>query len=291
MDERLIDDVKSACVVLGVRKKGQNYPFEIYGTGFVVDPEGFLITANHVESAIKNRLKELNQEKKEYEFTASIVAHDGEIPSLTTAPIEEKRTITLVIDDLIEYLPKDHDIKICRMVGKWINLPYLKLKKPTRLKVHQDIAIVGYPSGKSTLNIFDQEYGLRMSPIIQIGKISSLMPTDKTIRPFGLFTDVIGVGGSSGSPIVDSCDGEVLGIAQHVVPAKGLNQNNEWVINVNLGLVWGVTTYFLYDVVHKMIIEQKKIVDEYGHRLVDDDYLIKIEFPAGEGSFPDLPPK
>ena len=67
----------------------------------------------------------------------------------------------------------------------------------------------GYPSGEQSLTV-DKEYGIRFSPIIQFGHITGFMPIDYIRVPWGIQTDIIGAGGSSGSALTDSSDGKVI---------------------------------------------------------------------------------
>lgn len=289
IDESIVTTIKDSCMVLGLRKKGTQFLEEIHGTGFTVDPEGYVVTAEHVVLGIIQRLEQLNKETKDYEMVASFLLHkDEKITSAITSPIKERRSLIIKIKELENYLPRDHDITICRILGKWGNLPYLKLQKPTALKILKDICICGFPKGWGTLNPFDKQYGIRSSPVIQFGKISSLMPNDRTTRPIGIITDIIGVGGSSGSPIINADSGEVIGIAQHVVPPTVLDKLLNPIGSANIGLTWGVTLYFLYDGIYKMIEEMKKIVNENGEPLVGEGHIIKLNYTAGEGSYPDL---
>lgn len=46
-----------------------------------------------------------------------------------------------------------------------------------------------------------------------------MLPFDDAKSPFGIQTDIIGVGGSSGSPIINPNNGKIIGIAQQVIPA------------------------------------------------------------------------
>src|SRR5215210_9325989 len=89
---------------------------------------------------------------------------------------------------------------------------------------------------------------MRMSPVIQSGRIVSLFPADNSPVPNGFQTDIVGTGGSSGSPIVDS-NGDVVGIALQVLGADVMDIENE---NDNstpyiakVGLVLGLTTNVL----------------------------------------------
>jgi len=289
IDESIIETIKDSCMVLGIRKKGNKIVDEIYGTGFMVDPEGYVVTADHVVIGINHRLKELNKENENYEMVATFLLYkEKNKASIITAPVKQKFALIIEIKDLGDYLPKDHDITICRIFGKWGKLPFLKLQKPSILKIIQDVCICGYPRGGGTLNVFDKQFGIRTSPVIQFGKIASLMPNDRTTRPIGLITDIIGVGGSSGSPIVNADTGEVLGIAQHVIPATVSDKLLKPIGSTNMGLTWGITLYFLYDGVYRMIEAMKKIVDENGEPLAGKKDIIKLSYTAGEAGYTDF---
>jgi hypothetical protein len=59
--------------------------------------------------------------------------------------------------------------------------------------------------------------GIHLRPIIQYGRIAGLMPDDDSNNPWGIQTDIVAMGGSSGSPIIDPSSGEVIGMAQQVI--------------------------------------------------------------------------
>jgi hypothetical protein len=59
--------------------------------------------------------------------------------------------------------------------------------------------------------------GIHLRPIIQFGRIAGLMPYDDSNNPWGIQTDIVAMGGSSGSPIMDPSSGEVIGMAQQVI--------------------------------------------------------------------------
>ena len=49
--------VKNSIVAIGLAKKGQNNPSFILGSGFIVNKEGFVLTANHVITETKKLLR------------------------------------------------------------------------------------------------------------------------------------------------------------------------------------------------------------------------------------------
>jgi len=59
-------------------------------------------------------------------------------------------------------------------------------------------------------------------------------------------TDIVGTGGSSGSPIIDLEECKVIGIAQQVI-LGGVNTNDKSIYGTaRVGLVYGVTNHLLY---------------------------------------------
>lgn len=142
-------------------------------------------------------------------------------------------------------------------------LPHLEIKdfdKMQQLKLYSEICMSGYPSGEQSLTV-DKEYGIRFSPIIQFGHITGFMPIDDIRVPWGIQTDIIGAGGSSGSALTDSSDGKVIGIAQRVLQCgiNGIytefsNKNDCGEVTrrrmvtgkANIGLVYGITAYSFF---------------------------------------------
>jgi len=51
LDELVLKNVKAATVGLGLVKKGSAEPFIIFGSGFLVDPNGYVMTALQVLGA------------------------------------------------------------------------------------------------------------------------------------------------------------------------------------------------------------------------------------------------
>jgi hypothetical protein len=96
------------------------------------------------------------------------------------------------------------------------------------------------------------------------------MPTDISEGPYGIQTDIVGTGGSSGSPIVYPGDGEVVGIAQQVftsdiefdVEDQYPNEPNKLVKTrhgkANIGLVYGIPIQMF----PQLPVDVKKAVEE-----------------------------
>lgn len=107
-----------------------------------------------------------------------------------------------------------------------------KISQRKNFEIFEEIFMCGYPGGKPTFQIEGHITDITQSPIIQEGKLSSLMPGDDADTNQGMILDIIGTGGSSGSPIVHKKPLEVIGIAISVVGAsikgKSLNKDTEY---------------------------------------------------------------
>ena len=63
VDSQVLNNVKAATVAVGLVKKGSAEPFVICGSGFLVDPNGYVMTAGHVSDKIRD-LMEICKAKK-----------------------------------------------------------------------------------------------------------------------------------------------------------------------------------------------------------------------------------
>lgn len=261
-----IPAIKSACVGLGLVNTKTKEILEIHGTGFIIDSTGYIITADHVMDLLTQRKDELQKMDSDIDRVVIMSLLDDKKNFHILCPIiTDIRSLELRVKDIQDYLPEEHDIAICRIEGKWERLPSLQLRKPMKLNVFENILICGYPGGIQSLNISDKRFGKRTNPLIQSGKIASIMPNDYTAEPIGLETDIISTGGSSGSPIISQIDGTVIGIIQRSIHTIVADDDGKQIGYSQYGLVWGITFYFLYDGIYKMIEEIKKILDEEGH--------------------------
>jgi hypothetical protein len=56
VDPRVLNNVKAGTVALGLVKKGSSEPFAVYGSGFLVDPGNYVMTAGHVSGTIQDMM-------------------------------------------------------------------------------------------------------------------------------------------------------------------------------------------------------------------------------------------
>lgn len=267
--KEIIPHLKSSCLALGLTRINDAQPFAIIGSGFFIDEEGFFVTADHVANGMVEtreafRIKGVELEYRGFWFE-NIDDEHGQLVSIKT---EHGREIQINIPELKEFFPENQDLYIGRLSGTG-KFPYLNFSKPTKIQVFDEIFMCGYPRGKRSLRTQDQSSGNRFSPILQYGRIASLLPTDHSQNPFGIQTDIIGTGGSSGSPIVDADTEQVLGIAQNVIPASTNVSINDKSASAKIGLVWGISNYFVTDVITKMVKMLKTEFDDNGRPLPD----------------------
>lgn len=159
------------------------------------------------------------------------------------------------------------------------SLPSIEIKTEVEMRkmsTYDDICICSYPGGDQSLDI-TKKYGLRLKPLMQFGHISGFLPTDADRYPYAIQTDIIGTGGSSGSPIVDPSDGKVVGITQNVITSSvsgiatayfsttGNMQTNKIFIigSAKIGLVYGITAYHFMDLPRRIKEFREKGID-YG---------------------------
>jgi len=263
LDRILIRKIKSACIGIGLVDIEKRFPREILGTGFIIDPEGYLITASHVIDQLSKKRTELRNEGIECSISAITVKVKNNRAMVTHRGLVERRRIIIKPTESFP-APSNYDVILCRMIGNetW---PYITLGKPRKIELYEEIYICGYPGGNATLNLDDFESGIRFSPQIQTGHVSSVMPIDDVVKPTGIQTDIIGTGGSSGSPII-CADGEVIGVAQRVIASSvsSLANPDELFGLSQIGLIFGISNYGFYAAMQQLLKQMKEELDKTG---------------------------
>ena len=151
--------------------------------------------------------------------------------------------------------PLDFDISVAQLEEKKSKpLAFLDLN-PTKADLYQEVAISGYPQGNESFALLNNPSGLKLSPIVQFGRISGFMPYDDADIPYGIQTDIVGTGGSSGSPIVNM-NGELLGIAQRVLSAEVSKSPSEFQMDnkemefAKIGITFGLFNHYFPEMIH-----------------------------------------
>lgn len=260
---KIASHLKSCCVAIGILEEGNQLPLRVGGTGFFIDPDGFLLTASYVLKSLQKITIELTKSGHKVNFGAFwFVPIGNDEIQLQSKPITVSLIPNLDFHTDRYFGQKDVDVVVGRIEGQYQTLPFLKIKEPTKIALFQDVLTCGYPGGDLSFRL-DMRSGFKTSPILQKGIVSSLMPSDITTQPVGIQTDIIATGGTSGSPIVSTHDGEVIAIGQQIIPSPVL-KDGEYVGGANIGLLWGISNYVIDAAVKKTVDVLKQQVDSNG---------------------------
>ncbi len=233
VSNELISNLKKSSLAFGLTKKDNPKPIFLAGSAFMISNDGFFVSAAHVSESIFAMAKKLKSEGTEVDIRVFFNEIKGEHARFVGVKVGlgyEINKIDLTKDD--ETILVDADIYVARVLGK-DKFSFLEFNKPTKINVFDSILMCGYPMISESIVLYSEEH-VRWSPVLQKGIISSLLPIDESEKPYGIQTDIIGTGGSSGSPIINANTGDVLGIAQKVLLAEINNVQNKAKIGFGL---------------------------------------------------------
>ena len=252
LDNNGITKIKMATVAIGLLVEDK--PVAIFGTGFLVDPRGYVVSAYHVKESC-SKLRESYKQKginAKIAIFREINSGDSNL-TLKFTIMKDWGRLRMPVPHQYTIMP-DIDITIGRPLEQANDFPYLEIKEPHKPEVLDEIAMCGYPAGEFSFDYSGEIAGVRFSPILQLGRIAGLMPFDSAPEPYAMQTDIVGTGGSSGSPLIDLGDTKVIGIAQMVLPSDVLLESikifDEPAMGVaKVGLTYGITNHILYPIV------------------------------------------
>jgi hypothetical protein len=212
--------VKTATVAIGLANRDTGDILCSVGTGFFIGGE-YIVSSAHVFSQCIKYNTYYKEKGKGIEgvYSAFNVTSGGDRLQSNTYNIESAVRLPALKEAAGFTGSLDLDLGIGKLDHRSDN--FLHIRQPSSLKLYEEIAMCGYPSGRISLILYKNNHedaiGIQLSPVIQFGRIAGLFPTDDNPNPWGIQTDIIAMGGSSGSPIVDPNNGEVLGMAQDVI--------------------------------------------------------------------------
>lgn len=216
-----ISKIKNATIGLGLIDTNSTI-CAVGGSGVIIDPRGYFITATHVLTGLEKLRNELLENNKESLETwlamISYIPHENGKYSLITNRITNYFPFGLDLENL------DFDISLGWLSVKEENHPFLEISDRRSFLPLEQVTMCGYPGGNFTLNPYGSIVDLSFSPVIENTTIGSLMPADDAPTHQGMIMNNISTGGSSGSPVIDSSE-KIIGIAQWVIPAE---------VNVNI---------------------------------------------------------
>lgn len=264
MDQVLVRQIKWSTVGIGVHNYTDN-DIIMVGSGFYYDTRGYLMSAAHVlrcTEKLNNSLKLKNKKSKMIATNLNVL--DGDKAAIQEDEIE--KILLPAIKTEIEHptTPVLFDVGIGKIIPSRSKYPFLKIKQivdltAPHLDIGHEVVMCGYPAGEESLSLkIDAYHGYRFSPVMQFGHISALLPSDDAI-PYGIQTDILSTGGSSGSPIVSIETGEVIGLAQKIIStyaAVGVPEKAQHRVKMpdklegfaHIGIVYGDSYHMLGDI-------------------------------------------
>jgi len=272
--------VKDATVAIGLANKDTKDVISSFGTGFFIGGEYIVSSAHIFSQCIKYNAQNKDKNKgMEGIYSAFNITKNGDqlelntyhiIKAIRLPPVKEVTGFTGSID---------LDIGIGKIDRHSDN--FLHIKEPTQLKLYDEIVICGYPSGRISLVLYRNKHedgmGIHYRPIIQFGRIAGLMPYDDSNNPWGIQTDIVAMGGSSGSPIIDPSSGEVIGMAQQVIATittvdkEGMPSN---LFELTKGPLYGIAPIGLaYGVTNQILSPLPNICKDYFEKGLPPDFL------------------
>jgi hypothetical protein len=285
--QEALDYIKSCTVAIGIARSNDTTPVKLFGSGFLITPWGSVLSAWHVLEKCFIECKSLNEKDNQIGPVAFHVTQGREVGQVMTIPLYMAAPVGFKPPEGYNG-PKTLDLgsAIPHVETKLPALPYLRISKSEKVELYSDIVMCGYPTVSKSLNLTPTDKkGLRYSPIMQFGKISCLMPHDKRPIPYGIQTDIMGNGGSSGSPIVLLSSQEVIGIAQEVLESDAIGDftgsftkketahidtiEGKLDGQANIGLVYGINLQPFQEMLEKQIDNRDGLFQEFSIQTIN----------------------
>jgi len=182
---------------------------DIIGTGFVVKSDGVILTNDHIIKCLNKLPRQKDMKKTEWPAFV-IYFHWIADKGMALIPLEIQGVGILGRTQQVEgynYGPKIPDLGFIRVNIK--DLPCVKIAEKFNLNEGDEIIVSGFPMGTATLRAPGWLH--QLSPTLQAGLISAILPFPCE-NPHAILLDIMTQGGSSGSPVFNSINGEVIGI-------------------------------------------------------------------------------
>jgi len=222
----VVAGIKPAVVGLGMLED-QRDPLSvvIMGTGFIVDPSGWIMTNRHVaelflaerdgQVGVRNALA---RAVLFVDSTGHMIPHTGR-PAVSgfgaaPFPIVEVSFPPEPSDGDLHY-ESVPDLALCRIRTEKLHrahldqLPSLSLGDSSKVREGDEVGICGFPLG---LTLPRDNKMRQMTAIVQRGIVAAVLPWTGIPNPHAFQLDININGGSSGSPMFLAETGEIVGV-------------------------------------------------------------------------------
>jgi S1-C subfamily serine protease len=222
----IVAKIKPAVVGLGLLEDGRDpLSVVIIGTGFIVDPGGWIMTNRHVAElflaersgsiGVRNALA---RAVLFVDSTGRTIPHTGR-PAVSgfgaaPFPIVEVSFPPAQADGDLHY-ESVPDLALCKINTEKLHragleqLPFLSLGDSSIVREGDEVGICGFPLG---LTLPRDNKMRQMTAIVQRGIVAAVLPWTGIPNPHAFQLDININGGSSGSPMFLADTGEIVGV-------------------------------------------------------------------------------
>jgi len=210
LSEDIVRQVHNAVCAVGILpvpledwlRRPRDYPLRVEGSGFLVRPNTVVTNRHVLDTAVA---KAIADDISLTQLFVSFIA-----PSPTRGRIGTLRMIRRT------HAPEGGTIDIALLEIKsdpeahFEDIGPLKVARAHSIAVSEDVLVCGYPYGNMLLEPEGRPF--RFGPVLQQGYVSGLSPFAGSDAAQEILLDVRTAGGMSGSPVVRSSTGEVIGV-------------------------------------------------------------------------------
>jgi S1-C subfamily serine protease len=220
----IYDTVKKATVAVVKSMPGKSpFPYSIVGSGFCIDPEGIIVTFEHVfrdffTPETRAREKQARQAAKGDTFTGDCVLPHVLFYLGVQEKEKEHRIVSclIAVSHAVKNEKHGFDLAVLRLprADKQVfpeGYPTFHIAEYAELHEMMEIGTCGFPLGEALHN----QIGTVTSSFTK-GMISSIIPAQGVAREHvrGFQLDLTATNGNSGGPVFSITTGRVFGVLQ-----------------------------------------------------------------------------